>query len=88
MSFIPFPEGRLYWVDERNFKSSDESISRERVVIREISVRFVCRTFSRSVSVKGLPCNLRVIQGFKFSDITYQFIFTIYFRHYASFKCS
>ena len=65
MSFIPFPEGRLYWVDERNFKSSDESISRERVVIREISVRFVCRTFSRSVSVKGLPCNLRVIQGFK-----------------------
>lgn len=75
-------------MDDRNFKSSDESISRERVVIRKKLARFVSRSFCRAISVKGLPHNLRVIQGFKFSDITYgQFIFTIYFRHYASFKC-
>lgn len=66
-------------------KSSDESISRGRVVIREKLVRFVCKSFSRTRSVKGLPNNLKSNSRFKFSDVTYdQFIFTIYFRHYAS----
>lgn len=56
-------------MDERNFKSSDESISRERVVIRKKLARFVGRSFSRAVSVKGLPHNLRVIQGLSFQTL-------------------
>lgn len=68
MSFRPFPEHRLSWVDERNQELRWKCL-KQRVVIRKKSVKFVFRSISRTRSVKWLPCNLRVIQGLSFQTL-------------------